>query len=112
VALEFKLQPMKDLAIMKERKFTRGLSTLFQLFAALPTNVPANQADEWANVHYQFTRNIPRNISDEVKAARDLDGVVSQATQLSVLSIVEDVKSEIDAIEAERQLPQYDMDRE
>ena len=111
VALEFKLQPMKDLAIMKERKFTRGLSALFQLFAGLPTNVPANQSDEWANIHYRFTRNIPRNISDEVKAARDLDGVVSQATQLSVLSIIEDVKSEIDAIEEERELPQYDMDR-
>ena len=112
VALEFKLQPMKDLAIMKERKFTRGLSELFKLFAGLPTNVPANKANEWANIHYRFTRNIPRNISDEVKAARDLDGVVSQATQLSVLSIVDDVKSEIDAIEEERELPQYDMDRE
>lgn len=111
VSLEFKLQPMKDLAIMKERKFTKGLSTLFRLFSSLPTNVPANQADEWVNIHYRFTRNIPRNISDEVKAARDLEGVVSQATQLSVLSIVEDVKSEIDAIEAERELPQYDMDR-
>ena len=111
VSLEFKLQPMKNLAAMKERKFTRGLNTLFKLFLSLPTNVPAAYADEWINVHYRFTRNIPRNIQDEAKTARNLDGIVSDETKLSLLSFVDNVQDEIDAIKAERQLPQYDMDR-
>jgi SPP1 family phage portal protein len=111
VSLEFKLQPMKNLAAMKERKFTRGLNTLFKLFLSLPTNVPAAYADEWTNVHYRFTRNIPRNIPDEAKTARELDGIVSDETKLSVLSIVDNVQDEMDRIEAERELPQYDMDR-
>jgi SPP1 family phage portal protein len=112
VSLEFKLQPMKNLAAMKERKFTRGLNTLFKLFLSLPTNVPAAYADEWINVHYRFTRNIPRNIQDEATTARELEGIVSDETKLSILSIVDNVQDEMDRIEAERELPQYDMDRE
>jgi len=111
VSLEFKLQPMKNLAAMKERKFARGLNTLFKLFLALPTNVPANLADAWVDVHYRFTRNIPRNIQDEATTARELEGIVSDSTKLSVLSIVDNVQEELDLIESERQLPQYDMDR-
>lgn len=111
VALEFKLQPMKNLAAMKERKFTRGLNTLFKLFLALPTNVPANLADAWVDIHYRFTRNIPRNLPDEAATARELDGIVSDSTKLSVLSIVDNVQDELNLIKSERQLPQYDMDR-
>lgn len=111
VSLEFKLQPMKNLAAMKERKFTRGLNTLFKLFLSLPTNVPANLADAWVDVHYRFTRNIPRNIQDEATTARELEGIVSDETKLSVLSMVDNVQEELERIEAERELPQYDMDR-
>lgn len=101
VSLEFKLQPMKNLAAMKERKFTSGLNKLFKMWFNLPTNVPASQKDEWHNLEYKFTRNIPRNVADEAEIAGNLAGIVSKETQLSVLSIVDNVKNEIDKMEAE-----------
>lgn len=110
VALEFKLQPMKNLSGMKERKFTKGLNNLFKCFTALPTNVPASDKDSWVEVEYRFIRNIPRNIQDEAETARNLEGVVSKELQLSTLSIVDDVQTEIERMEAERELPTYDYE--
>ena len=111
VALEFKLQPMKNLAASKERKFTRSLNRLFRNFFGLPTNVPQSQYNDWANIQYRFTRNIPRNVADETNTARELEGVVSKETQLSVLSIVDNVKDEINRMEAEQSQPQYDFEQ-
>lgn len=110
VSLEFKLQPMKNLSGMKERKFTKGLNNLFKCFTALPTNVPASDKDAWVEVEYRFIRNIPRNVNDEAQTARDLEGVVSKELQLSTLSIVDDVQTEIERMEAERELPAYDFE--
>ena len=110
VSLEFKLQPMKNLSGMKERKFTKGLNDLFKCFTALPTNVPASDKDSWVEVEYRFIRNIPRNIKDEAETARTLEGVVSKELQLSTLSIVDDVQTEIERMEAERELPTYDFE--
>ena len=110
VSLEFKLQPMKNLSGMKERKFTKGLNNLFKCFTALPTNVPASDKDSWVEVEYRFIRNIPRNIQDEAETARNLEGVVSKELQLSTLSIVDDVQTEIERMEAERELPSYDYE--
>lgn len=95
VSLEFKLQPMKNLAAMKERKFKSGMNRRFKMVFNLPTNIEAGKKDEWFNLNYQFTRNIPRNIADEAKVAGDLQGIVSEETQLSVLSMIENVKEEI-----------------
>lgn len=110
VALEFKLQPMKNMAIMKERKFRRAMQQRFKLFFALPTNVPASLRDEWMNISYQFSRNIPRNIQDEAETAMKLEGIVSKESQLNTLSIVDDARKEIERIEAENAIePVYDF---
>ena len=110
VALEFKMQPMKNLSGMKERKFTKGLNSLFKCFTALPTNVQGNRSNAWVGIEYRFTRNMPRNVQDEAQTAQNLEGIVSKETQLSTLSIVEDVSTEITRLEEERQLPEYDFE--
>lgn len=101
VALEFKLQPMKNLAAMKERKFTSGMNRRFKMVFNLPTNMEVSKKDEWRNLNYKFTRNIPRNVADEANTANLLQGVVSKETQLSVLSIVDNPKQEIERMNAE-----------
>src|SRR5699024_2185130 len=109
-SLEFKLQPMKNLSGMKERKFTKGLNNLFKCFTALPTNVPASDKDSWVEVEYRFIRNIPRNIQDEAETARNLEGVISESSQLSTLSIIDDVDVELERIEDENKIPEYDFE--
>lgn len=103
VALEFKLQPMKNLAAMKERKYTSGMNRMFKMLFNLVTNFPANQKDEWRNLQYSFFRNLPRNITDEVNAAKAMTGITSKKTQLSSLSVVDNVEDELEQIKKERE---------
>ncbi|KAA0565332.1 phage portal protein [Bacillus sp. CH30_1T] len=96
IALEYKLQPMKNLAIMKERKFISGMNRRFRMVFNLPTNIKVSNKDEWRNLSYQFTRNLPRNIAEEAETAGKLKGIVSDETLLKIISIVDNVKEELE----------------
>ncbi|OPX54093.1 phage portal protein, partial [Oceanospirillum multiglobuliferum] len=100
VALEFKLQNMHNLAIAKERKFTSGLKQLFKLW----TNTPLVPVDEKAykTLKHKFTLNIPRNVSEEIENAKNLEGIVSKETQLSQLSFIANPLDELKQIEKEK----------
>lgn len=103
-ALEFKLQPMKNLALMKHRKFESALDRLFEIFFGLPTNIASSFKDEYINIEYKFTLNMPRNLSDEADTAAKLEGIVSKETQLSTLSIVTNPKEEMDKMNEDVEL--------
>ena len=60
--------------------------------------------DAWTGVDIKFTANYPANIENEAEVAKNLEGVVSKETQLKVLSIVDDIKAEVEKMEQE-QLP-------
>lgn len=112
VALEFKMQPMKNLSINKERKVKSAMRRRFKLLFNLPTNVPAALKDEWQNLEYKFTRNIPRNIESESETMSKLEGIVSKRTQLTVSSLVEDVEAELRLIKEENApASQYDFEQ-
>ena len=111
VALEFKLQPMKNLASNKERKFQQGLQTLFGMVFNVVTNVPGNLSDEYRNIQYNWSRNLPANSEAEMQVVRGLDGIVSHRTQLDMLSAVSDSQRELELIEEENApLEQYDFE--
>ena len=99
VALSYKLQAMSNLAIGFDRKIEKSLKKRYKIFCSLKTNVPDENA--WRDVKIKTTRNLPKNIVEEVSVAQGLDGIVSQKTQLSVLSIVEDPAAEIEQMEEE-----------
>jgi hypothetical protein len=50
---------------------------------------------------YTFTMNIPANLLEEAQIAAQMEGIVSQETQLKVLSIVDNVQEEMERIEEE-----------
>ena len=111
VAMEFKLQGMKNMAIMKERKFQASMNRMYKMLFNLPTNVPASDKDEWQNIRYQFSRNIPRNLENEAETMAKMEGILSKETQISVSSLVDDVAEELERIEKENEpLPQYDFE--
>ena len=60
--------------------------------------------DAWVNIDIKFTANYPANLESEATVARNLEGIVSKETQLKVLSVVDNVKDEVERLEAE-QLP-------
>ena len=99
IALRYKLQAMSNLEKTKERKFTSGMNRRYKVLFSHPlSKVPA---DSWVQIHFKFTPNIPANLLEEAQIAAQLEGIVSQETQLKVLSIVDDVQTELDKIEEE-----------
>lgn len=100
VALDFKLLPMRNKASNKERKFTKALRQLYKIvFTVL---FDKSNIDSWQDLQFQFSRNLPANISDEVNNAKNVEGIVSKETQLSLLSFVSDPKLEIDNMNKEK----------
>ena len=60
-------------------------------------------SDGWIDIKYQFTRNVPRNILEEAQIVSQLSGQVSNETKLSVLSIVDNPKQEIEKMDDEEE---------
>lgn len=101
IALKYKLQAMSNLAKTKERKFTSGMNRRYKLIFSNP--VSGMKKDDWVKVHPHFTPNFPANVQEESEIARNLDGVVSQETQLSVLSIIDNAQEEIKKMDSEQE---------
>lgn len=100
VALEYKLQPMSNLAKFLDRKIAKSIKKRYKLFSCIAAN--NMKKDAWQDVEIKFTRNLPKNTLEEAQAAKELEDVVSKETQLSVLSIVDDVSEEIEKIKKEK----------
>ncbi|NBI08232.1 phage portal protein [Senegalia massiliensis] len=96
IALKYKLQSMENLAKTKERKFQSGLNKRYRMIAN--TGLTPLKGDEWVGISTQFTRNYPANLKEESEIAKNLKGVTSDETALSVLSMVEDAKREVEKI--------------
>ena len=99
IALKYKLHAMSNLAKTKERKFASGMNRRYRLIFSNP--VSGMKKDSWVKVRPKFTQNFPANILEESQIAGNLEGIVSQETQLSVLSVVDNVQGEIEKIKAE-----------
>lgn len=108
IALKYKLLCMRNLAKTKERKFTAGLNLRYKLIFSNP--VSGMNKDDWMKLKFTFTPNYPANLADEAEIAEKLSGVTSKETQLSVLSVVEDVNGELERIEKENDSAGYMTD--
>lgn len=99
IAMAYKLQAMSNLRKTKERKFTSGMNRRYKLIFSNPGNTM--KKDDWVKLHYKFTPNVPANLLEESQIVQNLSGVVSQETQIGVLSIVDNPKAEIERIDKE-----------
>lgn len=104
IALRYKLKCMSDLAKTKERKFVSGMNRRYKLIFSNPIAFQHGvRKDDWVKIDTHFTLNYPSNIADEAQTARDLEGIVSKDTQLKTLSIVDNVKEEIEKMKEEEE---------
>lgn len=111
IALRYKLQSMSNLANTKENKFNKGFRRRYRLIAELASS-PIN-LDDVVGIRFMYTRNTPANLLEEAQTANLMTGMVSDETLLENLSLVQDVKAELERIEKERQAPPvYDEDFE
>ena len=108
IALKYRLLAMNNLAKTKERKFVAGFNKRYKLLFSNAT-MTANK-DDWMKITYEFTRNYPVNLADEVDTASKMSGVTSKRTQLSVISAVKNVDDEFKLIEEEQDLSSLKID--
>lgn len=102
IAMKYKMQAMSNLAKTKERKFRSGMQRRYRLIFSNPISaVRGIGKDSWIDNDYKFTLNFPANLAEETDIASKLEGIVSKETQLSVLSVVENVQTELERIEEE-----------
>lgn len=99
-ALAYKLQPMRNRAKEKERKFASGMNQRWRLIASV---IAATESEKelWKYLTYKFTFNVPKNLLEEAQTASQMSGITSRRTQLSVISAVNDVEQEIQDIDQE-----------
>ena len=108
IALKYRLQSMNNLRKTKERKFTSGLNRRYQMIAHCP--VSKMSENDWLDIKYTFTPNIPSNLLEETQIAGNLSGITSKETQLEVLSCVDSVQSELEKIDKEQDKTSYETD--
>lgn len=107
IALKYKLQSMENLSITKERKFTSGLNRRYKMIAN--TGLTPIKGDDWVNINYLFTRNYPANLLEETEIAANLKGITSDETALSVLSIINNTKEELERKNQENDNEMFDF---
>lgn len=109
VAMKYKLSGMEYLTGIKESKFKKGLMRRIELLVNI-LNIKNNNDFAYLDIKPVFVRNIPANEEELVSMAKNLYGIVSEETLLSLLPFVEDVQAEKDAIakEKENQAIEYD----
>lgn len=93
IAIRYRLQAMSNLAATMERKFRRGLRERWRLLLGYAGTTGVDPA-AWARITPAFTRNVPANLVEEAQVAAQLSGIVSERTQLAVLSCVDSPKEE------------------
>ena len=98
IALAYKLQGLDNLCKIKERKFTAGLVKRYKMLCNLPT---WRDNEAYKGISYSFTRNAPKNVLEEAQVVNSLNGLISQETNLSYLSIVDNAQEEIEKMEKE-----------
>ena len=106
IALAYKLIGLDNICKIKERKFCAGLKERYKMLCNLPT---WNDKEVYKGITYKFTRNMPKNILEEAQIVNTLNGLISKETNLSNLSIVDNVKEEIEKMKEE---DEFDTDIE
>ena len=96
VALEFKLLPLEQLGSQKEMYFKDALNKRLQLIIDyLGLSVKPTQ------IQKVFTRNLPRNLKEISEIMKNLKGLISDETLISLFPQVEDAKSELEKMKTE-----------
>lgn len=100
IALKYKMLAMSNTAKVIERKFKSAMQERYRLIFSSATLKDMKEED-FTKVDYQFTLNYPANLLEETEIAKNLEAVTSKETQLRVISLIDNVKEELDRMDEE-----------
>lgn len=96
VALEFKLLPLEQLGSQKEMYFKDAINKRLQLIIDY-LGLKIKPTD----IQKVFTRNLPRNLKEISEIMKNLKGLISDETLISLFPQVDDAKSELEKMKTE-----------
>lgn len=103
IALKFKMEAMNNLFTSKARRFTSSMMDRYRIIFSNPiAQMNGVSKDDWTLINIKFTQNYPANLESEAEVAKALEGIVSKETQLKVLSLVDNIKDEVERLETEQ----------
>ncbi|WP_343348614.1 phage portal protein [Terrisporobacter petrolearius] len=109
IAMKYKMQSMEHIASIKESKFKKGLMKRIELLTHF-LSIKTNSLYTYTEVTPVFTRNIPANDIETSTMIKDLWGILSEETLMSLPSFVENVQSEIERKKKEQEEQAKNMD--
>jgi SPP1 family phage portal protein len=111
-SMKYKLFGLEQVRSIKERLFKKALRDRYRLINNVMTRASEGGFDV-NDIQIVFTPNLPKSLKEEIEMFIKLGGKLSEETTLSVLSLVENPKEELEKIEAENKLnqPTYDFEQ-
>lgn len=100
-ALAYKLVGFENVASGIVARFTKAIQRRIELICNV-LNLKASEA-VWRDIHINFVRNLPVNITETIQLVNALKGTVSDKTLLAQIPFITDVQAELEAVQAEKQ---------
>ena len=100
-ALAYKLVGFENVASGIVARFTKAIQRRIELICNI-LNIKANDA-VWRDININFVRNLPINITETIQLVNALKGIVSDKTLLGQLPFIDDVESELEAVQAQKE---------
>ena len=109
-SMKYKLMGLENIVSVKEAKFKKGLMRRFELLCNF-LNIATNDLMLYTDIQPVFTRNKPKNETELASMVKNLYGILSDETLISILPFVENSKEEIEKrdLEKENTLDSYSL---
>ena len=100
-ALAYKLVGFENVASGIVARFTKAIQRRIELICNV-LNLKATDAI-WRDININFVRNLPVNLTENINLVNALKGTVSDATLLGQIPFITDVKSELEAVQKQKE---------
>lgn len=109
-SMKYKLMGLENIVSVKEAKFKKGLMRRIELLCNF-LNIATNDLMLYTDIQPIFTRNKPKNETELASMVKNLYGILSDETLISILPFIENSKEEIEKrdLEKENTLDNYNL---
>ena len=98
IAILFKTMSLEHKAIIAENKMRSSLQYQMKVMCSAWAKLGICAPEDYLNIWTGFKRNLPQNIYEAAQATSLFKGNISERTRLSLLSFIDDVEAELEAM--------------
>jgi SPP1 family phage portal protein len=99
IAIKYKTMGLEDKVAVKESHFKKGLRRRIELISNILYKLGSDF--DYLKIKIMFQRNLPVNEAEKVAFVKDLNGVLSDSTLISLLPFIDNPSDELDKLRDE-----------